>query len=104
MSTVAAALSVALLTTPPPPVGLHDTPSRLILSWYYMKRWEQTSTKAVQTCSGCHMVIVPKRRKDLRGTGRIGYGPPAEIPIPGTALLLGSGIGALVIARKWRKA
>lgn len=29
---------------------------------------------------------------------------PTEIPLPSTALLLGSGIGAIVIARKWRKA
>lgn len=45
-------------------------------------------------CRECHQrTKSTKRRVTL----------PTEIPLPSTALLLGSGIGAVVIARKWRK-
>jgi hypothetical protein len=83
---------------------MHTTPSKVMLSWDYMNRWKQTSRAAVATCGGCHMVIVPKSRRDLRGIRGIGYGKPTEIPLPSTALLLGSGIGAIAVIRKWRKA
>jgi hypothetical protein len=99
----AAAFSLALLTTAPPPAGLHTTPSRIVLTWDYMKRWKQITPAAVASCGGCHMVIVPKSRRDLRGIRGIGYGKPAEIPLPSTALLLGSGIGSVMIAKRWRK-
>lgn len=103
MSTVPAiaALSVALLTTPPPPAGLHTTPSKVVLTWQYMLRHDLTSRQSVGTCGGCHMVIVPKKRRDLRGLVGIGYGTP--VPLPATALLFGTALSGVAIAKRWRK-
>lgn len=97
----AAALSVALLTTPPPPAGLHTTPSKIILTWRYMERHHLTSRTSVGSCGGCHMVIVPARK--FRGLTGVGYTPIPPIPLPSAALLFGTALGGLMMLR-WRRA
>ena len=46
-------------------------------------------------CRECHQRAKPVTRRVTL---------PTEIPLPSTALLLGSGIGAIAIAKRWRKA
>lgn len=101
--TLAAMMSVASPSTPPPPLGLHSTPSKVVLTWKYMQRHDMTSRAAVVTCAGCHMVIVPQTKR-FRGLTGVGYTPIPPIPLPATALLFGTALGGVVIAtRKWRR-
>jgi hypothetical protein len=87
------ALSLALLTTPPPKPGLHTTRSSIVLQWDYMKRWKQTQPASVKVCGGCHFVLVPNKRRDLRGITGIGYGTP--VPVLPSAILFLSGVAAI---------
>jgi hypothetical protein len=49
-------------------------------------------------CRECHA-----RRSYSARRGPVFGAPVAPVPLPSTALLLGSGIGAIAIARKWRR-
>jgi CRISPR-associated Cas5-like protein len=47
-------------------------------------------------CVECHRYRKPSRSFDVRLV--------AQVPLPSTALLFGTALGGLVIAKKWRKA
>lgn len=99
MSTItAAAFSVALLATSPPPAGQHATTSKVVLTWDYMKRWKQTTPAAVATCGGCHMTIVPAKK--FRGIAGLGYGGTTPVPIAPSILLFAAGLAAIASTRR----
>ena len=94
MSTItAAALTVALLTTPPPTPGLHTTRSTVVLSWDYMRAWKQATPAAASTCAACHLVFAPRKVRRQMTFTSIGYGTP--IPILPSAILFLSGVAAI---------
>ena len=45
-------------------------------------------------CRECHARPITRTRRATL---------PTEIPLPSTALLLGTGVGAIAIAKKWRR-
>jgi hypothetical protein len=87
---------IADLKTPPPPLGLHTGFSPVVLTQKYMQRWKVKP----RNCVGCHIALDRKGRPFTSVAGGR-YGPPAEIPLPATALLFGTALaGVATLARK----
>lgn len=86
------------LTTPPPPAGTHSTPSILVITQQYVKRWDVKP----KNCVTCH-VTFDKKGRQLTATGGGVYGRPAEIPLPATALLFGTALAGVAYTVKRKR-